>query len=72
MSEIMYHCSKPVFVHNLKNLSRILKLASRDAKARGIEPAVFLNGRLAPDMFTLTRFRCSRMTRPVLPSSTLA
>jgi hypothetical protein len=51
----MYQCSKPVFVHNLKNLSNILKLASRDARARGIEPEVFLNARLAPDMYTLTR-----------------
>ena len=55
MSELIYQCSKPVFVHNLKNLSEILKAAARDAKARGIEPAVFLNARLSPDMFTLTR-----------------
>jgi hypothetical protein len=55
MSELIYQFSKPVFVHNLKNLSRILKIAAKDAKARGIDPAVILNARLAPDMFTLTR-----------------
>ena len=55
MSELMYQSSKPVFVHNLKNLSGILKTAARDAKARGIEPTVILNARLSPDMFPLTR-----------------
>ena len=55
MSELMYLSSKPMFVHHLKNLSAILKTAARDAKARGIEPSVILNARLAPDMFTLTR-----------------
>jgi len=55
MSDLIYHSSKPVFVHNLKNLSAILKLAARDAKARGIDPAVLLNARLAPDMHPLTR-----------------
>ena len=46
----MYQSSKPVFIHNLKNLSSILKTAARDAKARGIDPAVMLNARLSPDM----------------------
>ncbi len=55
MSELIYQCSKPVFVHNLKNLSSILKLAADDAKARGIEPTVILNARLSPDMHPLTR-----------------
>jgi uncharacterized protein len=55
MSELIYQSSKPMFVHHLKNLSAILKTAARDAKARSIDPAVILNARLAPDMFTLTR-----------------
>jgi len=55
MSELIYQSSKPVFVHNLKNLSNILKTAAKDAGKRGIDPSVFLNARLAPDMFTLTR-----------------
>lgn len=55
MSELIYQSSKPVFVHNLKNLSRILKTAGKDAKTRGIDPSVLLNARLSPDMFPLTR-----------------
>lgn len=55
MSDLIYQSSKPVFVHNLKNLSYLLKEAARDAKARGIDPAVILNARLAPDMHPLVR-----------------
>ena len=55
MSNLMYQCSAPVFVHNLKNMSALLKLAAADAKARGIDPAVFLSARLAPDMLPLVR-----------------
>jgi uncharacterized protein len=55
MSNLIYQCSKPVFVHHLKNLSQILKMAAKDARTRGIEPAVLLNARLSPDMFPLTR-----------------
>ena len=50
MSETIYKSSKLVFEHNLKNLSAILKRASRDAKARNIDPVVLLHARLAPDM----------------------
>ena len=39
----------------MRFIAAILKTAARDAKARGIDPAVILNARLAPDMFTLTR-----------------
>ena len=55
MSNSMYQGSAKVFVHNLKNLSSVLKAAARNAKARDIEPSVLLSARLAPDMFTLTR-----------------
>ena len=55
MSNLMYRSSAAVFVHNLKNLAAILKAAERDARARGIDPAVLLGARLAPDMFALTR-----------------
>lgn len=55
MSDLIYQCSKPMFVHNLKNLAGILKKAASDAKARGIDPAVLLNARLSPDMFPLVR-----------------
>jgi hypothetical protein len=55
MSDLIYQCSKTMFVHNLKNLAKILKKAASDAKARGIDPAVLLSARLSPDMFPLVR-----------------
>jgi uncharacterized protein len=55
MSDLIYQSSKAVFVHNLKNLSALLKEAARDAKDRGIDPDVILNARLAPDMHPLVR-----------------
>ena len=55
MRETIYKSSKLVFEHNLKNLSAILKRASRDAKARNIDPVVLLHARLAPDMHPLVR-----------------
>jgi hypothetical protein len=51
----MYRSSAQVFVHNLKNLSALLKVAVKDAKSRGIDPSVLLNARLSPDMFALAR-----------------
>ncbi|UTW08693.1 DUF1993 domain-containing protein [Pseudomonas benzenivorans] len=55
MSLSMYHASIPVFVRQLGNLSTILGLAAADAEARKIDPSVFFNARLAPDMFPLSR-----------------
>ena len=55
MSRYMYQASSQSFIHNLKNMSAILKIAAKDAKVRGIDPAVMLNSRLAPDMLPLTR-----------------
>jgi hypothetical protein len=55
MSNSMYKSSKLVFQHNLRNLSAIMKQASRDAKVRGIDPTVLLHARLAPDMHPLVR-----------------
>jgi len=55
MANLMYQASSQVLTHHLKNLSAILKLAAKDAKARGIDPAVLLNARLAPDMLPLVR-----------------
>ena len=55
MSISMYQASVPVFIRILTNLSGILDKAAADAEARKIDPAVFLNARLAPDMFTFTR-----------------
>ena len=51
----MYQASVPVFVRMLTNLSGILDKAAADAEARKIDPAVFLNSRLAPDMYPFAR-----------------
>ena len=54
MTISMYSASVPVFSAMLKNLSHVLAKGEANAAQRKIEPAVFLNDRLAPDMFTLT------------------
>lgn len=51
----MYQISVPVFIRQLNNLSAILKKAEEHALAKKIEPEVFINARLAPDMFPLSR-----------------
>ena len=51
----MYQASIPVFISKLNNFSTILKKAEEHASAKKIEPEVFINARLAPDMFPLSR-----------------
>ncbi len=55
MSLTMYQASIPVFVRMLGNLSAILDKAAVHAEAKKIDPAIFINARLAPDMFPLSR-----------------
>ncbi|PPK66271.1 hypothetical protein B0F88_11710 [Methylobacter tundripaludum] len=55
MSLTMYHASIPVFVRMLGNLSAILDKAAAHAEAKKIDPAIFVNARLAPDMYPLSR-----------------
>lgn len=55
MSLTMYQASIPVFVRMLDNLSGILDKAAAHAEAKKIDPAIFVNARLAPDMFPLSR-----------------
>ncbi len=55
MSLSMYEASIPVFVRSLNNLSVILDKAVANAEARKIDPSVFIQGRLAPDMHPLPR-----------------
>ncbi len=55
MSLTMYQASIPSFVRMLGNLSAILDKAAAHAEARKIDPAIFVNARLAPDMFPLSR-----------------
>ena len=55
MSLSMYQASIPVFISQLNNLSGLLKKGEEHAHARKIDPEVFINARLAPDMFPLSR-----------------
>lgn len=55
MTISMHQISIPVFVRALGNLSAILGKAASDAEARKIDPSVFIQSRLAPDMFALAR-----------------
>jgi hypothetical protein len=51
----MYQASIPSFVRMLGNLSAILDKATVHAEAKKIDPVVFINARLAPDMYPLSR-----------------
>jgi hypothetical protein len=51
----MHGITAPVFIARLRSLSALLGKAEQQAKAKGYDPAVLLNARLAPDMFHLTR-----------------
>lgn len=51
----LYDYYVPVLLRGLSALSKILDKAEAHAKAKGIDPAVFLSARLYPDMFPLTR-----------------
>jgi hypothetical protein len=55
MSLSIYQASVPVLIRALNNLSAIVDKAVANAEARKIDPAVFINARLAPDMFPLSR-----------------
>ncbi|MBW8836883.1 MAG: DUF1993 family protein, partial [Burkholderia sp.] len=55
MSISMYQASLPVLIRGLTNLQGILGKAQAHAAQKQIEPAVFTNARLAPDMLPLTR-----------------
>lgn len=51
----LYNASVPVLLRQLDNLEHILKKGEANAAERDIDPSVFLNARLAPDMATLTK-----------------
>jgi uncharacterized protein len=55
MTLSMYQASAPVFIRGLESLSAILNKAAAHAEAKKIDPSVFINARLAPDMFALAR-----------------
>jgi uncharacterized protein len=55
MTISMYETLIPVAIHKLGNLSAILQKAADHAKAKKIDESVFINARLFPDMFPLSR-----------------
>ena len=55
MSVSMYQNSVPVMQRLLGNLSNVLDKAKAHAAAKKIDEEVFVNARLAPDMFPLKR-----------------
>lgn len=55
MTLSMYQASIPVFIRGLNNFAAILKKGEDYAVAKKIDPSVFVNARLAPDMFPLSR-----------------
>lgn len=55
MSLTMYSASVPVFTRMLANLSSWIEKAENHAQARGFDPDLFLNSRLAPDMLPFVK-----------------
>ena len=54
MALSIYDVTIPALIRGFNNLSAILAKAEADAMATGIDPNVYLQARLAPDMFPLT------------------
>jgi hypothetical protein len=55
MTISMYSASLPVFTQLLNSLGSVLTKAEAQAAAKNIAPEVYLQSRLFPDMFPLTR-----------------
>jgi hypothetical protein len=55
MSLSMYQASIPAYTQMLKSLSAVLKKAEAHCEAKKIDPSVFVNARLYPDMAPLSR-----------------
>jgi uncharacterized protein len=55
MAISMYEVSVGTFVRTLNNLIAILEKGAAHAEAKKIDPAVFVNSRLFPDMLPLTK-----------------
>ena len=55
MAFTLYDASIPVFLRAFAQLSAILDKAAAHAEAKKIDPAAFINARLAPDMYPLAR-----------------
>jgi hypothetical protein len=72
MSISMMQASVDVFVPYLSNLAALLDRAAAYAERRGIDPAVLLGMRIAPDMFDLTRQVCEANRHVMLGCALLA
>jgi hypothetical protein len=55
MALSMYQASVPAYTQMLKTLSAVLKKAEAHAEAKKIDPSIFVNARLYPDMAPLAR-----------------
>jgi hypothetical protein len=55
MALSMYQASIPVFQRMLGNLQAVLDKGEAHAAAKKIDPSVFINARLSPDMFPLSK-----------------
>ena len=55
MTISMYQASMPVLIKVMGNLAEILNKAEAHAVAQKIDPSVFLQARLYPDMYPLVR-----------------
>lgn len=55
MALSMFDASVPVLKHMLQNLAAILKKSADHAESKKIDPSVFVNARLAPDMLPLSK-----------------
>ena len=72
MSISMVQASVEVFVPYLTNLTALLDRTAEHAERRGIDPAVLLSMRLAPNMFNLTRQVCEANRHVLLGCALLA
>jgi len=55
MAVSMHQAAVPPMVRGLENLAAILEKAAQHATAKNIAPEVFINARLFPDMFPLSK-----------------
>ena len=72
MTISMHRASVGVFVQFLGSLSDLLDHAAEHAKARKIDPAILLNARLYPNMYSLTRQVGEAIRHAVLGCALLA
>ena len=52
-TEATYNFTIPVFVRTLRNVEKLITLAERHTKRHKLDPAILLQARLYPDMYSL-------------------